>query len=134
MSGTSLEGAIYAALAADAAVSALVGTRIYPVEAPQGTDRPFVIFSRQEQETLAALTGRATHRAVQVAVMCIADDAGGAMALGRAVRDALDGIHGADPLHSVRMIGRMQAPVGEIAADPVVITDTQLFNVLSLAA
>ena len=40
-----LEERIYSALAADAAVSALAGTRVYPVILPQGATFPAVTFS-----------------------------------------------------------------------------------------
>lgn len=133
--GVGLEQAIYETLAADQEVADLVSTRIYPVLAPQGAPRPYIVFARQAQETLGALTRTpATHRQVQISVMCFADTAGEALALGRAARNALDGVHGGRPLQSVRLISRLQSPVGEIGADPVVIADALLFQVLSTAA
>lgn len=128
-----LETALYTRLAADAEVAALVGARIYPVLAPQGAARPFVVFARQRQQTLGALAGRAGHREVEVAVMCFADTVGDAMATGRAVRNALDGARD-NTLRAVRLTGRLQAAVGEVGAEPLPVSDAMLFRVISAAA
>ena len=128
-----LEEAVYTVLAADPNVQALMGTRIYPVEAPQDTPRPSAVFSRQKQQPPATLKGPATHREVELAVMVFADAPGAAMAAGMAVRNALDG-HTDATLAAVRLVERAQVPVGEIAADPVVIADAMLFRIISAAA
>lgn len=132
MAGAPLEQTVYERLAAGTAVAALVGTRIYPILAPQGAARPYVVFARQETENLADLSGRGTHDVAQVAVMCFADEAETATALARAVRDRLDGWgEAADTVQSCRLIGRLGATVGEPAADPVIIADTLLFRILA---
>lgn len=44
MVSMSLESGIFSALTNDAALSALVGSRVYPVIAPQGVTAPFVVY------------------------------------------------------------------------------------------
>lgn len=129
-----LEQGIYAALAAHAGVAALAGDRIYPVEAPQGTPLPRIVFARQETENLATLRGRGTHDRVQVAVLCFADDVQQVRDLAIAARDALDGRvgAGADAIQSCRLVGRLQARVREAEADPGILSDALLFTILTV--
>lgn len=129
-----LEEAIFTILSDDTNLAALVGTRIYPVEAPQAVTRPYVVFARQEVTSLLPLAGAGTHTEVDVAVMAFGDSAASAMATARAVRGALDGMHTDATIKHCRLIDRQQTAVGEPQADPVLIADAQLFRMLSLAA
>lgn len=52
---SSIEDALYARLSTDAAVTALVSTRIYPVHAPQGATYPAVVFTRLDTTATTAL-------------------------------------------------------------------------------
>ena len=67
-----MEEDLFARLSGDAAVAALVGTRIYPIRAPQAAALPRIVFARQEGENLGTLNGRGTHDRLQVLVECFA--------------------------------------------------------------
>lgn len=63
----SAEKIVYAQLAAAAAVTALVGTRIYPGQAPQGTATPFIVYehlSAEDLDPIGAVSGGTITRAV----------------------------------------------------------------------
>lgn len=89
-----LEEAIYARLMAVAALTALVGTRIYPERAPSGATRPYLSYfqvSRVGEVTLGGSGGLTTRRYQ----LDIWDDSYlGAKALAEQVRLALDSFHG----------------------------------------
>jgi hypothetical protein len=129
-----LEQAIYEALTDHAGTAALVDDRVYPVEAPQASLLPRIVFARQETQNLASMAGRGTHDSVQVAVMCFADDAAEARAVANAARDALDGLRGTaytDAIQHCRLIGRTQARVAQAEADPGIMADGLLFSILA---
>lgn len=82
--------AIYTKLAADAAVAAIIGTRIYPVRAPQGVSAPYVIFQQigSDPDATHNEPAGAIHRMFQFA--CFATTYEAAIALRDAVIAALD--------------------------------------------
>lgn len=89
-----IESAIYSRLSGDAAVAALAGTRIYPVQAPPAAARPYVVYllvAAARDRTFAGPSGLVDPR---YQFDCYADDADTAAALARAVRAALDGWRG----------------------------------------
>jgi hypothetical protein len=92
-----IEQAIYARLSADAAVTALVGTRVYPVVAPQKTAKPFIVYRRIDTEHANSKTrGRTTDSArALVEVQAIASTYSGARALAEKVRLSLQNYSGA---------------------------------------
>ena len=126
-----LEQSIYEALSGHAPLTALVGTRIYPVDAPQASPLPRVVFARQETQNLAHLGGRGSHDQVQVAVMCFAETSEAVRGVASAVRNALDGLIGSNAIACARLIGRVQARVRETEADPGVLSDALLFDILT---
>jgi hypothetical protein len=128
-----LEEAIYARLSADAPLAALVGTRIYPVEAPQGVARPYVVHSRQDTVNMARLgpSPRGPWDRVDLAVMAFADTAEAARAVAAAVRDALDGFSGDGVIGSSRLVGRLQSRLDDAQADPALKSDALLFRILA---
>lgn len=96
-----VEDQIVTVLRANAGVSALVGSRIYAMPAPQGTSSPFITY----QIIAAARSGMsyhatAVHDVVSLQVDCWSDDTASTSSnsraeqvndLARAVRAALDG-------------------------------------------
>ena len=96
-----MEEALRALLAADAAVAALVGARIYPVEIPQGADMPALVYTRISGPRDHAFSGPTGLAMARVQVDAYADPAASASAyasakgLIRAVRQAVDGYRGA---------------------------------------
>lgn len=53
----SIKGAIYEHLKDDASIAALVGTRIYPGNAPAGTDFPRITYGRTGNQHVRHMTG-----------------------------------------------------------------------------
>lgn len=88
----STSAAIHAALLVNATVSALCGTRIYPITAGDGIASPHVIFQQIGSDPAAVHTGASglAHRSFQFA--CFAGTYEGAIALRDAVIAALDGV------------------------------------------
>lgn len=86
----STAAALYAKLAADTAVAAIVGTDIFPLTVAQGTAAPYIIFQQigSDPAVTHGEAAGATHRAFQFA--CFAATYEGAIALRDAVIAALD--------------------------------------------
>lgn len=81
---------LFALLAADAALAGLVGERIYPVIAPQGTVAACVTWGRNDGDALATLSGAGVSRQfVSVYLHCWAEEYDVAAAIADAVRAAI---------------------------------------------
>ena len=90
----SLETGLYAFLAAQAALKALVASRIYPEAAPAAAKKPYLVYQRittDRDRTMDGPNGLATPR---MQVTCWAATYAGAIALAGAVADAIDGHSG----------------------------------------
>ena len=85
----SAQANVYAALAAAAAVTAIVGTRIYPDEAPEDTEPPLVIHQATSIEPEYALDGALAFRRSIVSLTCWAATRAQANALADACAAAL---------------------------------------------
>jgi hypothetical protein len=84
------EAAIYQRLAATAAITALVGPRIYPNEAAEDAARPFVVYQVVSTDTLRDLDGTVRFRNHAVNIWVEADSLDAAKPVGVAIFDALD--------------------------------------------
>lgn len=87
----SAEQIVHTLLAGDAGVSALVGARIYPVEAPQGTATPFLVYqhlSASDVDPITALAGGTITRAV-ISITAVAGEYPTVKSVLAAVRTAL---------------------------------------------
>lgn len=78
---------VYAALAADVTVAALVGTRIYPEQAPDEADLPLVVYTVKAAD---GMDGDAPVVRCSVTANCYAATDAAADALGTAVRAVLE--------------------------------------------
>jgi len=72
----------------DSEVAALISTRVYPHRVPQGQSLPAVVYTMEETEPLATLTGRGGV-AANFELICLDDGYGDAKDLAEKVRDAL---------------------------------------------
>lgn len=90
----STAAAIYAQLSGFAGLTALVGTRIYPVEAPANVTRPYVVFVAISSVRLNHLSGPAEVANPRVQVDAYAARYIDAQAISDQVRAALDGFAG----------------------------------------
>lgn len=96
----SAETALQALLLADAAVAALVSTRIAADRMEQGADMPFVVYARTGTEPVAAISGQLLKSLVAIDVQCWADTRLAADNLADAVASAVRGVT------SQRVLGR----------------------------
>lgn len=106
----SAERAIYALLSGDAAVAAIVATRIYPLEAPRDARAPLIIYARGGGNRWRSLTGPSGLAQAEIQVDAYAAEYEAVKDLARAVRHALDGFRGrvlvaSDPDVHVRVGG-----------------------------
>lgn len=92
---------IRTALAGDAALTALVGTRIYPEVAPDEAGLPFVVYTIRGGE---GVEGNAPLWSVTVTANAYGESDGQAEAVGQAVRAVLDGFDGGDAVYLVRAL------------------------------
>ena len=92
---------LYAALSADSAVAALVGTRIYPEVAPDEADLPLIVYTVRANEPV---DGDAPVQRCGVTANVYAATDAVAESAGRAVRAVLDGFDGSDALYQVRQL------------------------------
>ncbi len=91
----SIESGLYARLAGDAAVAALVATRIYPAVVPQGATLPAITYQRVAGTSELAHSGPSGLGRARFQVDCWAEAYAAAIDLGEAVRACLHGYRGA---------------------------------------
>ena len=84
-----IEKQVVAALLADAAVQAIAGARIYPMERPQGDQAPAVVYQRISTAPVKNIEGDSGLDSVRLQVSCWAERYADAKALAAAVRAAL---------------------------------------------
>ena len=89
-----IETGLRGALLADAAVAALVGTRIYPVVLPQAPQYPAISFQTISGESHYALGGHSGLASPRIQVDCWAESFDAVMALRSAVIACLGGYRG----------------------------------------
>ena len=89
-----LQEAVYTRLSTDATVSGLVGTRIYPVLAPEGVALPYITYQRIAVDHVESVAGSSGLANALVQVDCWAASYAGANALGEAVRLRMQGFRG----------------------------------------
>ena len=89
-----IEEALATRLRETAGVNALVGTRIYPTKAPQGTKAPHIIYDLLGGADVAGHDGWESLRTGRISYTCLAPSYGSAKAVAEVVRLALTGFRG----------------------------------------
>jgi hypothetical protein len=100
---------IYSTLGQAAAVAAIVGTRIYPLDAPLDVDLPCLYFEVSLEQTVE---GSAPMQRAQIQVGCLAHTEAAAQTLATAVHAALNGLtrnSGGTWVRGVRQLGRSES-------------------------
>lgn len=87
----SIETAVKAALSAAPAVSAIVGSKIFPMVATEGEVVPYIVYQVSASTREGAMNGPGSLRNARMQLDCYAATYSAAKALGAAVRAALDG-------------------------------------------
>lgn len=85
----SLEAALFSKLSADAGVSGIAGTRIYPVEAPEGAALPHLVYTGAGGGRVRAMQADTGVQPRRVQITAKAADFDTALALAEAVKAAL---------------------------------------------
>lgn len=89
-----IEEAIYAKLTTDGTVSALMGTRLYPAQAPQSATFPLAVYDEASARQAYTLAGVLNLNLYSMRIDCFDDSYAGAKALRNAIRDCLGGYRG----------------------------------------
>lgn len=84
-----IETAIVQLLLADATLAALVGDRVYPQDAPQDAQRPYVVYETSDSVRLATMTGYLNLRFTAFRFTSFGGDAGGRYVSAKAVDEAI---------------------------------------------
>jgi hypothetical protein len=109
----SLEDGLYTYLGANAGVSALVSTRIYPVVLPEGKALPALVFQRISSDRHYHLSGYSQLCYARMQITSLATTPEGARGLAEAVRNALDayaGAMGSTTVQSCMMDNEVELP------------------------
>lgn len=100
----SVRAALYSFLSSQASITALVGSRIFPIKVPQGQPRPAIVYRRmpakggdqrfpEEEGHAHDLSGSAGYAAASFKIDCLGDKYSDADQLANALRLALDGVN-----------------------------------------
>ncbi len=90
----SAEAAVRALLIADAAVGAAVGTKVFPIEAPQDTAYPYVTYQLISDPAAGVMGGPSGYHDAHIQITAWATGYEAARALASKCRVALDAKHG----------------------------------------
>lgn len=82
--------AIYSILSSHAGLTSLVGSRVYPVNAPQQVSLPYVVFDIEANEPINRQTGVACADYIYPEVMIISNTVDENESIAKEVRSALD--------------------------------------------
>lgn len=113
-----IEQAIYGMLAADAAVSALVGSRIYPGQAPESGGFPVVVYTEASQRVVMSLTGPVNLNSYSMHFDVWGESYSEVKPVYHALRDALSGFSGELGGGSVRVRGIFEETGDDAAESP----------------
>ena len=89
-----MEEALIAKLLDTSGVSAIVGTRVFPLSLPQGSAKPAITVQRVSGAPLYADDGEVGLEAARMQIDCWAETYSGAKLLSRAARDCLSAFSG----------------------------------------
>lgn len=86
-----LEEALRTVLVGDAGVSALVGTRVYPLVIPNGASYPAIAYQTIGREMSQTQSGAISPEDARIQLTCVCTSYAGAKSLMEAIRNAVDG-------------------------------------------
>ncbi len=86
-----MESTIYAKLSGDSGITALVSTRIYPVEPSNDTQLPYIVYTRGGTEDFLNLSGNPSVRKLDFIIDYWAINLDTCLAIGDAVYSCLQG-------------------------------------------
>jgi len=124
-----LHAALVEKLGADASVAALVSTRIYHHQAPQGTTLPYITFFVVSSEHVRSLGSRVQVVRQVVQIDCWADNSVSSTNLREAVQLALDAFRGSmGATAALRVLGAFLQTTREMKELPSVGEETVLYR------
>lgn len=91
---TTIEEALFAHLTANAGVTALVSTRVYPVQMPQNPTLPAIVYNRISGERVQHMQGSSGLASPRIQFDCFAKTYAVAKAVAEALRLAIEGFSG----------------------------------------
>lgn len=126
-----LEEGLYAYITADATVTGLISSRLYPTFAPQEVITPYVTYMRASTEHSYDLAGPNHLTRCRVSFSCFADTALAARGVADAIIDRIDGHMGAMGTVTIQAVMRINdfASYEPLTVTPTVIVD---FDVMFL--
>lgn len=89
-----IEEALFSILTNDSALSALIGTRVYPNIFPQGVTLPAISYQRISSVRLHSHSGASQLARPRFQLTCLSDSYTEAISVANALREALDGYGG----------------------------------------
>jgi hypothetical protein len=98
---------IYSLLSTNTGVTNLVGTKIYPIEAPQTTAFPYIVFQAISNMPTNTKSGVSTMDKTRIQVTAVAKKQSDIDAIGSAVRSALDFIKTPAPIQIITYEGEV---------------------------
>lgn len=101
-----LETGLYAYVQAGAALTALIGDRVYPITAPQAVSLPYMTFQRVSTQPTHDLSGPDPLSKCRVQFDCYGEQPLGAKQVSEALRALIDGYQGMMGTVSVRAVMR----------------------------
>lgn len=126
-----IENALYSILSNDAAVIALVSTRIYPMQAPQGAALPYIAYSRDSTDHVEVLGGSHGLARAMVSIESFATTYLAVRNIAEKVRLAIQGLqgtHASVSVEGVNALGNRDVQITpQSAEDPPVFSVQQDF-------
>lgn len=114
-----IEQAMYGKLTADAGVSALIGTRIFPGQAPQSETLPLVCYTEAAQKVVMSLTGPVNLNSYAMHFDCWGESYAEVKAVYQALRTCLSGYAGDLESGAVRVRGVFEEGGDDGAESPI---------------
>lgn len=125
-----LAKAIYPLLNNDATLTALVGSKIYPVKAPQNTSVPFVVFTVNATLPVNTKEGVATKEQKQLQVDTYASTLANAGDIAEAIRNILDNHSGTTNNVNIRQMWFDDEDYGDFIEDLGFFSISQAYEVI----
>lgn len=123
-----IEEAIYGAMTGEATISALVGTRIYPGQAPQSSAFPVVIYQQASQKKVMSLTGVVNLNSYSLHLDIWGETYASVKAVYHAIREFLNGYRGALGAGTVNVRGVFEEGGDDQAESPIHAEEEGLFR------